>query len=94
MQEGFLLSLGEWDTTNYSFLLWMLFAMGSLINSIVMMNLLIAVICSSFERIQEGAAIADNQGRIDLILEVYGFMKWNWSKTNRKYVQVCYEWSQ
>ena len=71
-------ALIEFETKRFNFLLWVFFGVGSLINCIVMMNILIAIIRNSFERVERSATITDNKAKIDLILEVYGFMVWNW----------------
>ena len=51
LATGFLLALGSFETDDFDELLWTIFALGSLINLIVMMNLLIAVISDTFARV-------------------------------------------
>ena len=59
--KGFVLALGEFDQDEMQahWLLWILFAIGAILNLVIMMNLLIAIISETFARVQEGSAVAD-----------------------------------
>ena len=74
---GFALSLGDFHKGDFAnTTVYIIFALGSLLILIVMMNLLIAIISDSFDRVQNSMNIFDNLLKIDLILEVYKFMWW------------------
>ena len=51
LSSAFLLTLGSFDFSDFSIMIWIMFLMGTLINLVVMMNLLIAVISDTFERV-------------------------------------------
>ena len=57
------------------------------------MNLLIAIISDSFDRILNTMKISDSLAKIDLILEIYNFMWWKLAKSDQKYMQVCKEYT-
>ena len=74
---GFVLSLGDFDKGEFANIAaYIVFAVGSIIILIVMMNLLIATISDSFDRVQNSMNIFDSLLKIDLILEIYKFMWW------------------
>ena len=50
-------------------LLWFLLYVGAILNLAIMMNLLIGIV-QNFSRVQEGAAIADANEKIDVMKEI------------------------
>ena len=54
-----------------------IFTMLSIVNTIVMMNLLISIIGDTFDRVQQGIAVADLKQLGEMIYEIESLMYWN-----------------
>lgn len=89
--SSYLLNLGEFDTEGLSLTKSIIFFIVSIINPVVMMNLLISVIGDTYDRVQENLEVADYIELAGMILEVETllFLKRNTKEEN--YLQVCLE---
>ena len=58
-----------------------------------MLNLLIAIISDTFDRVQNDLTIADSEAKIELLLEVFNVLFWKRSASRNKYIQICQEYS-
>ena len=69
--KGFILALCYLDANEMQdhWLLWFLLYVGAILNLAIMMNLLIGIV-QNFSRVQEGAAIADANEKIDVMKEI------------------------
>lgn len=83
------IDLGDFDTDQYNDLETVLFVGGSLMNTIIMLNLLISIMSDTFDRIQQGTVEADRETLTGLILELEQLMFWNRAKSDQKYLFVC-----
>ena len=70
------LLLGDFDTGDLDNLQWAVFIIGSMLNLIVMLNLLISIISESFAKINSEKMASDTRIRLDLVIEVENCIFW------------------
>ena len=68
---------------------YLYFMMASVINVIIMLNLLISILGDSFDSFQMDALQIDCLEMAELILEIEGLMFWKKSMNEKKYMQTC-----
>jgi hypothetical protein len=87
--ESFELDMGGFDTSTYSDLKKACFHLASIINCILMLNLLIAILGDAFESFLQKANEADLTEMLDLIIELEYLMIWKRDKGIEVYLQKC-----
>ena len=65
------LMLGDWDTGNFDWFSWMLFITASMLEMVIMLNLLIAIISATFERVTAEQISYTYSERVSLIADMY-----------------------
>jgi hypothetical protein len=65
----FLLMYGDFSVDEYTTSLWILFTLASIVMPLIMLNLLIAIMSDTFERVTTGMVEADGKELNSLILE-------------------------
>jgi len=70
------LLLGDFDNGQLDDIQWLVFIIGSLLNLVVMLNLLISIISASFEKITSERIESDTKARLNLIIEVENCLFW------------------
>lgn len=65
------LMLGDWDTGNFDWFSWVLFITASMLEMIIMLNLLIAIISATFERVTAEQIAYTYSERVSLIADMY-----------------------
>mmetsp|Transcript_28847 Transcript_28847/g.28531 ORF Transcript_28847/g.28531 Transcript_28847/m.28531 type:complete len:529 (+) Transcript_28847:1846-3432(+) len=88
LSNSYLLDLGDFGTDSFSGLEWAIFFIASVINPLVMMNLLISIIGDTYDRVQEGIVIADKMELIELILEGETLLFWRRNLTGNVFLQM------
>ena len=73
---------------NYGLFEWMFFVFSTLIVPLVMMNLLIAIISDSFERVYNSKLSFDFQVKCSLILEAENLLFWRRNKPAYKFLHM------
>ena len=68
------------EVDNYGPVAWVFFIMATVLVPLVMMNLLIAIISDTFERVYSSKTASDYKEKTALILEVENLMFWNRNK--------------
>jgi len=81
------LLLGELDRSDFDDIQWVIFVLGSLLNLIIMLNLLISIISESFAKIVSERKESDTRIRLELIIEVENCLFW---KRNQE--ELAYLW--
>lgn len=71
-----LLTVGDVDPSALNFTEWLTFAMASMVAIIIMLNLLIAIISDTFERVQTTAVIENSRACLQLLIEIEGLAFW------------------
>ena len=80
--------MGEFDIDPQS-LQYVYFMVATVINVIIMLNLLISILGDSFEAFQNEAGIADCLEMAELVIELETLMYWKREIQEKKYFQVC-----
>jgi hypothetical protein len=70
LQYSYLLTLGEFMVDDFDGFTWIVFAIATLINLIVMLNLLIAIISSTYERVVGDQIEQAYKERVSLICDI------------------------
>jgi hypothetical protein len=83
------IAYGSWDFVQDNDLKYTIFFCVSLFNTLVLLNLLIALISDTYQRVREQLDIVDMQELADIILEVDSIMFWNRHKGRRQYLISC-----
>ena len=81
--------LGSSATSGYSMLQWLVFLLLTVINQIVMMNLIISIMSDTYARVKENQIVADSLEIIGMLLEIEMIMLHNRRKNEKKYFHVC-----
>ena len=68
---------------------WIFFILATLINPIIMLNLLIALMSDTYEKVQSTNIIADRKELLTMILEIENLAFWNRKRNDRSYLQIC-----
>ncbi|CAG9320444.1 unnamed protein product [Blepharisma stoltei] len=85
----YLLNYGDFNTDDYTTIKWVFCFFATLCNTLIMLNLCIAIIGNSFTKVQENRVIADQLEMIDIILECELLMVTRRDKGIKKYLQMC-----
>lgn len=67
---------GDFNTDDYSIALWVLFFFGTLLMPLIMLNMLIAIMSDTFERVSTSKLEADGRELNLLILEQESLLFW------------------
>ena len=95
--EGFFMTLGsaysldltDFNTDGFTATQWVVFVIASIINCIIMLNLLISILGDSYERIQLSLIESDYSQMLEIIIELEKLMVWNRNKGTPVYLQEC-----
>ena len=71
---------GDFDTESYDPGMWILFVIASIFMPLVMLNLLIAIMSDTYERVSNTMTEADGNELNELILEQEKMLFWNRGK--------------
>lgn len=82
-------TLGNSDTGSYDELQWLFYLFITLLNFIIMLNLLISILSDTYERVNEIQIIADGKELASMIMEVELMLFWRKNLNNRQYIHVC-----
>lgn len=82
------INYADFDTDNYTTIQWIICLICTVCNTLVMLNLCIAIIGNAFNNVQEKRVIADQIEMIDVILESEVLMFWNRKKEKKVYLQI------
>lgn len=83
------IAYGAWNFEQDNDLKYTIFFCVSLINTLVLLNLLIALISDTYQRVREQLDIVDMQELADIILEVDSIMFWNRKRGQQGYLVSC-----
>ncbi|CAG9332811.1 unnamed protein product [Blepharisma stoltei] len=91
LSSSYLLVFGNFEGEDYNIIEWTCLTMALIIQPVIMLNLLIAIISDTYDRIQSDCVAADAKELIDLIIEVEGLMFTRREVKAKHYFQVCKE---
>ena len=72
-----MLMYGDFDTNSYGVAAWILFTISSIFIPLIMLNLLIAIMGDTYERVIDGMIEADGKELNSLILEQEQLLFWS-----------------
>lgn len=93
LEDTYLLNLGSFWEADRS-LHWICFVISTLINFLVMANLLISIIGDTYDKVETFKDIADRRAMAETILEIEELMFWKREIKDRKYFHVVSSDSQ
>jgi WD40 repeat protein len=89
LRMSYELNLGQFDNDNVELLEWMCFFLASIINCIVMLNLLISILSDAFDRLQTKSEAANVFEMMHSIIEVETMMFWRRNAGSKLFLQKC-----
>lgn len=95
MIDFFLLSykqnLGELPNNPNDALTWVLFFIITIVNPVIMLNLLISIMGDTYGRVKDGKVIADARELLGMIIEVETLMGWNKQNNVAEFLKIVCE---
>lgn len=91
LSTSYLITLGNVNDGNYSIIQWICFILATIINPVIMMNLLISIMGDTHDRVQESKEVADYRELANLILEIEIATIWQRNVTCLQRMHVCRE---
>ena len=85
----YILDFGQMDTGGYNKLQWLYFLLVTVLNPIIMLNLLISVMLDTYGRVKTDEAIADALELCCMIKEVELLMFWRRNIKSKSYIHIC-----
>jgi WD40 repeat protein len=89
MTLAYELNLSAFETDDYSTWQWIIFMLASIVNCVIMLNLLISILGDSYERVQLNLVESDYSQMLEVILELEKMMIWNRNKGIQTYLHKC-----
>ena len=83
------LDLGYFNTDYTALFDWVIFFVATMINPIVMLNLLISIMGDTYSKVQESNDIANYQELTEMIIEIEKLMFWKKKINDKHYLQQC-----
>jgi WD40 repeat protein len=87
--QSYRIAYGDYDVENYTNEKWVVFIVATVINPLIMMNLLISIMGDTYSRVQDLQAVADSKELGSMILEVEPMLFWNRSSGDKMFLQQC-----
>ena len=78
---------GDFSVDDYNTTMWALFTVASVMMPLVMLNLLIAIMSDTYERVSNSMVEADGRELNSLIIEQEQILMWNRHVGQREYLQ-------
>jgi len=88
------IDLGDFDTAGYSTIDWIIFFLASVVNPLIMLNLLISIMGDTYDRVQDGREISDLKELAEMVLEAETLLYWKRGLGQALYIQVLGEQEQ
>ena len=86
---AYLLNLGDFATDNYGLFEWIIFFFASVINPLIMLNLLISIMGDTYGRVKEEKETADLKELTQMVIEGEYLMFCKRKHGKRTYMQIC-----
>ena len=83
------MNIGGFNTEKYSGLVYFYFFLHSVLNPILMLNLLISIMSFTFDQVNSNVQVADGKELASMILEGENVFFWNRNSTQMSYIHVC-----
>jgi len=89
LKPSYVLNLGAFETDDLTNLQWICLFLATMINMLIMLNLLISIMGSTFGRVQEESEIADRKEQLSMIIELETLMYKKRNLESLFYFHVC-----
>ena len=89
--NSYVQNLGELSASPTNFLTWVLFIIISIVNPVIMLNLLISIMGDTYGRVKAGKVVADAREVAGMVLEVETLMNWNRALNGKTFLKVLCE---
>ena len=83
------LDLADFNTDSFEASDWIIFFFSTVIGPLIMMNLLISIMGTTYERVKETSDVANFQALTEMIIEIEKLMFWKKSWTRQHFIQQC-----
>lgn len=83
------LDLGDFDIEYTDSFDWVIFFLATVINPLIMLNLLISIMGDTYGKVQETNDIANYQELTEMVIEIEKLMFWKKNNTQKYYMQQC-----
>jgi hypothetical protein len=89
LEKIYLLTFGEFfiHEDNDS-MLWLCFVVASVVNFLIMVNLLISIIGDTYDKLQAYKEVADRKEMAEVVLDIELLMVWNRKSNERKFIHI------
>jgi WD40 repeat protein len=74
---------------NFSLTFWTIFFLASIMNPIILLNMLIAIMSDTYDRVQEDQIVADCKEMAGMIMQVESMMFWRRHLNKTSFIQRC-----
>ena len=91
LTTAYLLNLGDFNTDGYGLFEWIIFFCASVINPLIMMNLLISIMGDTYGRVKEEQEIADMKELTEMVIEGEYLLFCKRHQGRKTYTQICKE---
>ncbi|CAG9313823.1 unnamed protein product [Blepharisma stoltei] len=89
--NSYLLNFGQLNADDENVMVWCVISFAFFLNPLVLMNLLIAIMGDTFDRVQYSMTIANYKEIISLVLEMEAGLLWRRGNNQKFYIQQCLE---
>ena len=86
---AFVLILGDFDSSDFSFVQWTIFSCAALINVIIMLNLLVSILGDAYEKTQMSVRENDLYMQLTLLTEYESLLFWRRDAGKRQVMMSC-----
>jgi WD40 repeat protein len=91
--DAFILSYraayGDWDLEGFQLSEWIWFFIVSAMNPLIMLNMLIAIMGDTYDRVQEMQQVADMKELCSMIFEIESVLIWRRDQGTKMHLQQC-----
>lgn len=68
---------------------WIVFFLSSIMNPIILLNMLIAIMSDTYDRVQDDQVVADCKEMAELIIQAEGMLFWKRNFNKKSFIQRC-----
>lgn len=85
----YLLNLNSFATDNYMGIQWLFFILATMTNSLLLMNMIIALLGNTYSIVKENAEVADLRELAELVIETESILFWKRKEDKKEYIHIC-----
>ncbi|OMJ69657.1 hypothetical protein SteCoe_32550 [Stentor coeruleus] len=89
LADAYCLNFGGFNTDNYGVFQLIMFHLATLINPLLMLNLLVSIMNETFSRLKENLITEDIKALAELVVEHESVFFWKKNRGHRKFLQSC-----